>query len=140
MIVIGINAYVTFNGNCRQAVEFYANVFNVEKPEFMTFGQAPPNPDYPLPEEAHDRIMHTRLIINDDVIMFSDTFPGSPYVAGTNVSLVYVSKDEQELRSIFHKLKQGGRISMDIQETFWSKCYGSVKDQFGIEWQVSHEE
>lgn len=54
MIVIAINAYVTFNGNCRQAVEFYANVFNAEKPEFMTFGQAPPNPDYPLPEEAHD--------------------------------------------------------------------------------------
>lgn len=83
--------------------------------------------------------MHTRLTINDDVIMFSDTSPGSPYVVGNNVSLVYVSKDEQELRTIFHKLKQGGHITMmDIQETFWSKCYGSVKDQFGIEWQVSH--
>ena len=120
MVPIGINVYITFNGNCRQAVEFYADVFNTEKPEFMTFGDSPQNPEYPLPEEAKDLIMHTRLAIKNDVIMFSDTFPGSPVVVGNNISLGYVS--------------------MELQETFFSKCYGKVKDQFGIEWQVSHEE
>lgn len=137
---MAINVYLTFNGNCRQAVEFYAGVFNTEQPEFMTFGDAPQNPEYPLPEEAYDLIMHTRLTIKDDRLMFSDTFPGSPFVVGNNVSLAYVSQDEEELRSIFDKLKQGGNVVMDLRETFWSKCYGSVKDQFGVEWQVSHEE
>lgn len=135
-----INVYLTFNGNCRQAVEFYAEVFNTEKPEFMTFGDSPPNPEYPLPEEAKELIMHTRLTINGDVIMFSDTFPGSPFIIGNNVSLAFVSNDKNEISSVFEKLKQGGKVSMDLQETFWSKSYGSLKDQFGIEWQVSHEE
>ncbi|MCM3757424.1 VOC family protein [Sporosarcina aquimarina] len=137
---MGINVYVTFNGNCRQAVEFYADVFNTEKPEFMTFGNSPQNPEYPLPEEAKDLIMHTRLTIKNDVIMFSDTFPGSPVSVGNNISLAFVSDDTDELTSSFEKLKQKGDVSMELQETFFSKCYGKVKDQFGIEWQISHEE
>lgn len=140
MVPIGINVYVTFNGNCRQAVEFYADVFNTEKPEFMTFGDSPQNPEYPLPEEAKDLIMHTRLTIKNDVIMFSDTFPGSPVIVGNNISLAFISDDTNELTSSFEKLKQDGYVSMELQETFFSKYYGKVKDQFGIEWQVSHEE
>ncbi len=140
MVPIGINVYVTFNGNCRQAVEFYADVFKTEKPEFMSFGDSPQNPEYPLPEEAKDLIMHTRLTIKNDVIMFSDTFPGSPVVVGNNISLAFVSDDTDELTSSFEKLKQNGYVSMELQETFFSKCYGKVKDQFGIEWQISYEE
>ncbi|WP_432355914.1 VOC family protein [Sporosarcina sp. A2] len=137
---MGINVYVTFNGNCRQAVEFYADAFNTENPQFMTFGESPQNPEYPLPEEAKDFIMHTRLTIKNDVIMFSDTFPGSPVVAGNNISLAFVSDDTDELAVAFEKLKQGGHVSLELQETFFSKYYGKVKDQFGVEWQVSHEE
>lgn len=139
VIPIGINVYVTFNGECRQAAEFYADVFQTEKPEFMTFGDSPQNPDYPLPDAAKDLIMHTRLSIKNDVIMFSDTFPGSPVTAGNNISLAYVSEDTDELTAIFEKLKQQGDVSMELQETFFSKCYGKVRDQFGIEWQVSYE-
>ncbi|HEX5565010.1 MAG TPA: VOC family protein, partial [Sporosarcina sp.] len=43
-------------------------------------------------------------------------------------------------KTVFDRLKQGGSVVMDLQETFWSKSYGSLKDQFGIEWQISHEE
>ncbi|REB06651.1 VOC family protein [Sporosarcina sp. BI001-red] len=137
---MGINVYVTFNGTCRQAVEFYADAFKTEKPQFMTFGESPQNPEYPLPEEAKDLIMHTRLTIKNDVIMFSDTFPGSPVVVGNNISLAFVSDEPNELNAAFEKLKQGGHVSMELQETFFSKCYGKMKDQFGIEWQISHEE
>ena len=136
---MAIDVYLTFNGNCREAAEFYAEVFQTEKPEIMTFGDSPQSPDFVLPEEAKDLVLHTRLNINGSNIMFSDTFPGSPFIEGNNVSLAFVSKEEDIVKSAFNALKVGGKVSMDLQETFWSKCYGSLRDKFGIEWQFSHE-
>jgi PhnB protein len=136
---MSVDVYLNFNGNCREAAEFYAEVFGTEKPKIMTFGEAPPNPDYPLPEEAKNLVMHTRLNIDGSNVMFSDVFPGTSFVAGNNISLAFVNTDEEKIRSVFHKLKEGGTVNMELQETFWSKCYGSLKDQFGIEWQLSHD-
>jgi PhnB protein len=136
---LAINVYVNFNGNCREAVEFYAKVFGTEKPQIMTFGETPPNPEFTLPEEAKNLVMHTRLNIDGSTVMFSDVFPGMPYVAGNNISLSIVNTNIEEIKSLFHKLKEGGTVGMELQETFWSKCYGSLKDKFGIEWQLNYD-
>jgi len=126
VLKMAVEVYLNFNGNCREAVAFYEDVFNTDKAEIMTFGETPQNPDYPLPEEAKDLVMHTRLIVFGSRIMFSDTFPGMPFSTGNNVTLAVVSDDEEQMRQ-------------ELQETFWSKCYGSLTDKFGVEWQFSHE-
>ncbi|MEK5238329.1 VOC family protein [Paenibacillus sp. FSL L8-0470] len=136
---MSVDVYLNFNGNCREAVEYYAAVFGTEAPQIMTFGDSPPNPEYPLPEEAKSLVMHSRLNIDGSNVMFSDVFPGMPFTVGNNISLALVSPDEEQLKSWFHQLKEGGTVVMELQETFWSKCYGSLKDKFGIEWQISHE-
>lgn len=128
-----------FNGNCREAAEFYTAVFKADKPEIMTFAESPQSPDYVLSEEAKDLVLYTRLNINGSNIMFSDTFPGSPFVEGNSISLAFVSKDEEMVKSAFNALQEGGKVSMDLQETFWRKCCGSLRDKFGIEWKFSHE-
>jgi len=133
-----IDAYLNFNGNTREAVEFYATVFNTEKPQIMTFGDAPENPEYKLPEEAKNLVMHTRLNINGSNLMFSDTFPGHPFVQGNNVYLSFSSNDLEELNSVFNKLSDGGKVEMPLSETFWSKAYGSLTDKFGIHWMFNH--
>ena len=136
---MAVNAYIRFNGNCREAVEFYAQVFGLEKPKIMTFGESPSDPEYPMPEEAKELVMHTFLIISGSRVMFSDNVPGMPFVAGNNISLAIVGNDVDEIKSYYHKLEVGGTVVMEIQETFWSKCYGMLTDKFGIEWQFSHE-
>lgn len=103
---MSVDVYFNFNGNCREAAEFYAEAFGTEKPQIMTFGEAPPNPNYPLPEEAKNLVMHTRLQIDGSNVMFSDVFPGMHFVAGNNISLAIVNKDEEKIRSYFHKLKK----------------------------------
>ncbi|NSL50996.1 VOC family protein [Calidifontibacillus erzurumensis] len=133
-----LNVYLIFNGDCRDAVEFYGQVFGSE-PRIMTYGEAPSNPEFPLPEEAKNLVMHAELMIEGSRVMFSDTFPGKPYVKGNNIELTIVSKDMDRIKSIFNQLKEGGNVEMDLQETFWSKAYGKLTDRFGIEWQVSHE-
>lgn len=112
---MAVDVYINFNGNCREAVEFYAEVFGTEKPKIMTYGDVPPDTEHSLPEGSEDLVMHARL------------------------SLSISSRDLDEVKSLFHKLKEGGTVGMELQETFWSKCYGNLTDKFGIEWQVNHE-
>ena len=136
---LAVDVYLLFNGNCREAVEFYAEVFSTEKPQIMTFGEAPPNPEYVMPEEAKDLVMHTRLTIQGSTVMFSDVFPGTPFVEGNNISLSVSSTDMEQVKSYFAQLAEGGTVNMELQETFWSKSYGNLKDRFGIEWQVGYD-
>ena len=83
----------------------------------MTFGDSPQNPNYQLPEEAKDLVMHTRLSIFGSTVMFS-TRPGSPFTIGNNVTLAVVSSDEDKMRKAFEALKDGGKVTMELQETF----------------------
>jgi len=137
---VSIDVYLNFNdGNCREAVEFYSQVFETEKPQIMTFGDMPPSPEFTLPEEAKNLVLHTRLNINGSTVMFSDCPPHLDLIVGNNISLVIVSKNMDEIKSLFNKLKEGGTVGMDLQETFWSKCYGFVTDKFGIGWQINYD-
>ncbi|KAA0966906.1 VOC family protein [Sporosarcina sp. ANT_H38] len=137
---MAVDIYLNFNGNCREVVEFYAEVFGTEAPKIMTFGDSPPNPEYPLPEEAKNLVMHTRLNISGSNIMFSDVFPGMRFIEGNNISLAFVSTDQDEVKSVFSRLKEGGNVGMELQDTFWSKSYGQITDKFGIEWQLNYDD
>ncbi len=66
--------YLVFNGDCLEAVEFYAKVFKTETPLISTFGESPQNPDYQPPEETKNLVMHARLTIDGTNVMFSDTY------------------------------------------------------------------
>lgn len=135
---MAIDVYLNFNGNCREAVHFYANAFKTEEPKIMTFGEGPPNPEFPLPDEAKDLVMHAQLKIHGNTLMFSDVFPGSPFIKGNNISLAIVSEDMDEVKFLFNELKKNGTVIMELQETFWSKCYGQLTDKFGIGWQINY--
>lgn len=136
---MAVEAYINFNGNCREAVEFYAQVFETEKPQIMAYGDTPPDPGFPLTEETKNLVMHTQLKISGSNVMFSDVPPGMPLVVGNNISLTIISKNMDEIKSLFIKLKEGGSVGMDLQETFWSKCYGFITDKFGIPWQFNFD-
>ncbi|MBU3146107.1 VOC family protein [Clostridium sp. CF012] len=136
---MAIGVYINFNGNCRQAVEFYAQAFGTEKPHIMTYGQTPPDPKFVISEEAKNLVLHALLNIAGSNVMFSDVFPGTPFTNGNNITLVVGSKNIDEIKSLFNKLKEGGTVDMELQETFWSKCYGSLTDKFDIGWQFSYD-
>lgn len=137
---MALQVYLNFNGNCREAVGFYQEVFQTEEPQIMTFAEMPPDPEYPIPDDLAQLVMHTSLEICGDVVMFSDTWPGSPLTVGNNFSLTISLEEERDIKRLYEALKEGGRIEMELQETFWSKMYGSVVDRFGITWQLNLDE
>lgn len=135
---MAIETYINFSGNCREAVEFYAGVFGTEQPKIMLYGDAPAEEGHPLTEETKKLVMHTELKIKGSTVMFSDVPPGMPFTVGNNISLVFVSDDLEEIQFVFNRLKAGGTVTMDLQETFWSKAYGFVTDKYGVGWQLSY--
>ncbi len=137
---MSVHAYINYDGNCRDAVMFYKEVFGTEEPEIMTYGDAPPDGDYPIKEEHKPLVMHTALDIFGSMVMFSDLLPGEPFTVGNNISLVVMIKNIDEIESLFTKLKSGGSVEMELGETFFSKYYGSVKDKFGIIWQLMYDD
>lgn len=135
-----IQPYLYFNGSCREALKFYTTVFETEEPKIMTFGDVPFSPDNTISGEMRHYVMHAKLNIRGTDLLFSDVFAGATFVEGNNINLTIISEDMEEIKTLFNRLKEGGTVDMEIQETFWSKCYGTLKDKFGISWQLSYRE
>ena len=134
-----VNAYLYYNGNALEAVNFYADAFHTEKQKVLLFGDVPGDPGFPMTDETKKRVMQTFLVIGGSQVMFSDVPEGMPLTLGDNISLVVGFKDRDDLKNVFEKLRVGGAVRMEMQETFWTKCYGYVVDKFGVGWQLSLE-
>lgn len=126
--------YLIFDGNAREALEFYRNVFNGEVSGVQTFEEA----DYPTPPEADDRIIHARFTKGELFLMVSDTFPGNSVQTGNHISLVLELESEAKIQEIYESLGQEGSVLMELQNTFWGAQYAKVKDQFGIIWDLNY--
>lgn len=133
--------YLNFDGNGQEAAHFYAEVLGGELAGISTYGEAPDTGD--MPEEVKDMVMNAQINFNNgNTLMISDVPPGMgmpPFQTGNNMSVTVLFDDIEEARGVFNKLADGGTISMELQETFWSPLYGSLTDKFGIDWQISVE-
>ena len=133
-----LEIFITFNGNCREALEFYAKVFKAEVGNLMTYGDAPPDPNYVCPEDDRDRIMYAGLPVGGMVAMFSDVPAGSEFIQGNNISPTIGSDDKNEITRLYNELKEGGEVYMELGKTFFSELFCMVEDKFGIIWQISY--
>jgi PhnB protein len=135
------NIYLLFNGNCREAFEFYRSVFNGEFESISTFGDMPPQKGRPkLPDEAKNQIMHLTLRISDSsVLMGSDNGgeSGAEVRPGNNFSVMVHTDSVEETDRIFNALSEGATINMPLENTFWDSYFGMLTDRFGISWMVS---
>jgi PhnB protein len=137
MMSIRLNPYLILNGNAREAVHFYEKALGGKVSGIMKYGDMPENPEYPLTDEMKDLVMHAHLKVGESDLMFSDNFPGIPYQQGDTVQVAVHPKDEAEAKAVFAALEEGGHVIMPLQKTEWSPLYGSVKDKFGVTFQVN---
>ena len=128
--------YLTFNGNCEEAVNFYQKILGGEA-VIMHFGDAPPNPAFPVADHVKNLVLHAELRRDGQVIRFSDTFPGAPYTAGTNISFSLDLATKEETQDMFEALSEGGHIEMEPQKTFFSPLFYKFTDKFSVIWQLN---
>ncbi|MDR2854708.1 MAG: VOC family protein [Methanomicrobiales archaeon] len=133
-----IEMFLVFDGDCREAVEFYAKVFKTDVNSLMTYEQMPPDPSYTVPEADRDKVMYASIQFDNALIMCTDIPSGETLTKGNNIIPTVSSEDKDEVRRIFNELKDGGTVGMDLQKTFYSELYGMVTDKFGIVWNILH--
>ena len=136
---MSLNTYLFFDGNCREAFEFYRSVFGGEFSVIQTFGNGPP--DMNVPESERDRIMHVSLPIGSAVLMGSDSCSafGPPPVAGDNFAISLIGESREHCDDVFARLSEGGTVKMPMQEAFWGAYFGTWRDRFGINWMINCE-
>ena len=129
-----IAPYLTFDGKCREAFQFYAETLHGNIAMTMTYGESPMAAD--TPPEARDRVIHTRLDAEGAMLMGADTLPGhAAPMQGLSVMLDVT--DEAEAERIYAAFSNGGTVQMPMTQTFWAKRFGMVKDRFGTPWMIN---
>jgi PhnB protein len=131
-----LNPYLTFNGQCEAAFEFYEKCLGGKIVFKMTYGESPMAKE--TPPERQNRILHAHFVAGAMVLMGSDA-PPERYdkPKGFFVSLGIEKPEEAE--RVFHALAAGGEVLMPVAETFWALRFGMLIDQFGTPWMVNCE-
>jgi len=127
-----LNPYISFDGDARQAMEFYEEVFGgtLTLNTFGAYGQS---------DAAHaDKIMHGQLETPSGfTLMAADTPPGMRHSPGSNFSVSLSGDDDAELRGYWEKLSEGGSVAVPLEKQMWGDVFGMCTDRFGIPWMVN---
>lgn len=133
--------YLSFDGDCADAFDFYKSVFGGEFAVRSTFADAPP--DMGVAEGDKSKIMHVSLMVGDDVLMGSDVIKGmggeTPTPANS-ISVSYTPKSKADADAIYARLADGGSETMPMQDAFWGAYFGMCKDRYGVNWMLNVEQ
>ncbi len=123
--------YLTFNGNCREAMSFYQSCWG-GKLMIQTVGESPMADK--IPPQMKDYILHATLSMGNWSLMASDMVNEQGLVKGNAVSLLLDCSSEAEIKSIYAQLSEGGQAVHPLEDTFWGALFGDLKDKFGNNW------
>ena len=125
-----VTTYLTFDGNCREAMQFYRKCLGTEI-QITPVMDAQGKPS----NEAGARIMHSQLLRNGQpILQASDDQPGSSPRPGDNFNVSVECDSVDEINRIFEALSQGGKVRMPLGKMAWGARFGMLTDKFGIQW------
>ncbi len=134
MNTTAIAPYLNFNGNCREAMNFYKECLGGEL-VIMDFDQASGMP------AGTAGVMHANLVSDGIVIMASDCPPNATAITfGTSVSLSINCASREQVDKFFNALGKGGTAIMPLEDTFWGAYFGMLTDKFGIHWMFNYDD
>ena len=134
-----IRPYLSFQGECQEAMELYTKAFNIEASEdIMRFGDMPESPDNPLQisDEQKDWILQATLPFGDNFMRLSDS-PQEINDAPTDRIGIVVESSVEIVEKAFGVLQEDGEVIMPLQQTFFSPSYGIVIDKFDVMWNLA---
>ena len=130
--MLGITPYITFKGNCRQAIEFYKTALGAEVLFVQTFGESPMSSMGPA-----ENIMHSTIQVGRSTVMMSDDPNPEGDSGGGDISLAIGLNDPEQAKKVFDNLAKGGSVIMPLEKTFWAEAFGMLTDKFGVRWMIN---
>lgn len=129
-----LNSYLTFDGNCREAMTFYQDCLG-GKLTFQTVGESPLSEK--MPKQMRDSILHAALTKGHLILMASDMVDEIGLIKGNSVSLTLHCNSKEETTSCYAKLSAGGKANHPLEDSFSGALFGDLTDKFGHHWIIS---
>lgn len=126
-----IHSYLTFNGNCKEAMTFYKNCLGGEL-ELQTIGESPLADKMPV--QMKDSILHATLTNDKLILMGSDMVGNNGLIKGNAVSLMLDCNSEKETQLFYATLSEDGESTHPLEISFWGALFGGLTDKFGNHW------
>ena len=128
-----LTPYIFFPGNAEEALHFYEDVFGGRISDLKRYEGSP------MENVAQDKqkLMHARVSFGESMIMVCDGPEGT--TSASNIQLSVEFSDVNTMNERFKKLAEGGKVTMDLQDTFWGAKFGMLVDKFGIAWMFNHD-
>jgi PhnB protein len=133
-----IVTYLTFNGNCREAMTFYKACLGGDL-SLITIGDMPHASPTGVPDALKDNIMHASLSIGSAMLMATDAVPGLAYNQGTNVAVSVLPDSVEEIERLWAAFSKGATITHNLADAPWGARYGALTDKFGVHWMFNYE-
>jgi PhnB protein len=130
-----IEPYLSFNGECEEALGYYEKVLGAKTTFKMRYKEAP---EMPGPPETAEKIMHASFEVEGSKLMAADA-PAKFYTKPGGITISIGLKDAARAEQIFNALAAGGEVKMALQKTFWASAFGMLIDKFGIPWMINCE-
>lgn len=124
--------YLTFNGNCREAMTFYRDCLGAGELYFQTVGTA--NVSGSLPASVSERIVHAELLCEGLVLTGTDMVPENGRNCGNAVSVLLHCSHAKALRQLYDRLSDRGRRTLPPSPTAFGDLFAGLTDRFGINW------
>jgi PhnB protein len=130
-----ISPYLNFDGRCEEALEFYKSAMGAKVELMMRCKEAPLAPGQKISPGSEDKILHVAFTVGDSLLMASDGYnSGKAEFKGFSLSIT--ATDPAHAKRVFDALSAGGKVTLPLQETFYSPCFGMLEDKFGMGWMV----
>lgn len=130
-----MNIYLTFSGNCREAMTFYQKCLGGEL-SFQTLGESPKSELIPF--RMKDYILQATLIKGNTNIVATDMVDEQGLIRGNSISILVDCNTERDLIEYFKKLASGGKETYPVEKKFQGGLFGMLEDKFGIHWLLNY--
>lgn len=131
---LNLSFHIDFNGQCKEAFEYYAEHLNGKPGTMLAFRDSPVANS--VPEYWLDKIVHANISFGNVELAGADVQP-EQYQAPKGFYVLLGLNSEDKVISVFNALSAGGEIILSPQKTFWSPCYSITIDRFGVPWKIN---
>lgn len=127
-----IQAYLAFNGNCQEALNYYGDLFGAEVKNRETYEDK----KIDVPSSYRQKLQHAELKGKGVHFMAYDAAPDTPINNGNQVHMSVDAGSREEAEKLFDSLSSSGQVHHSFREREWG-YFGRCTDQYGINWMVN---
>lgn len=128
---MAIYPFLTFNGNCKEAMRFYQSCFGGEL-HFTLLGDTPDGRQFPL--EVRQLVLHASLV-SEHVRLFASDLGGEEGVSAGNTISLWLNLDAPEpLRTVFGRLARQGEVTAPLPTDNQAGQWATLTDRYAVHW------